>query len=356
MYLLLREKMSSNTKNFQKQKVNQLPEFISRISVLLSEGYKLLDCISMLLPYHLKSYQRCQQQIEEILSTGGGTTEIFRLLGLKKQYLVAVELAEVTGKLAETLEQISKQITFQADMQKKFGKVLMYPALLFVFIMGLFIAFRTYFLPNMTSMLSSRSQGEQTTSIQWAKFFLHLPDYFIMLGITGVLLLIFSAVYIQRKRVDIQLNILFKIPFIGLLWRLILTRQFARSLGNLLLTGFSLQSALDYLQKQTHQKQLAYVAEVIQARLIYGDSLCQSVQLLGYFYPKFEQFIAHGEASGLLGRELIIYCELLDAKLQNTIQLITSVIQPAMFIIIAACVIAAYLSILLPMYNLLDFI
>ena len=247
-------------------------------------------------------------------------------------------------------------MSFHAEMKARFVKVLAYPALLFAFLLSLFFAFRTYFLPNMSLMVSSRAQGQQTTSIQWAKFFLHTPDYFIGLGIILGLILFGLFIYVKRKRVDFQLIFLFKIPLLGHLWKLILTRQFARSLGNLLLTGFSLQQALEQLKQQQHQAQLAYVSEVVQKRIIFGDSLGHTVQVLGYFYPKFEHFISHGEASGLLGRELIIYCELLDNRLQSMIRFVMGIVQPLMFIIIAACVIAAYLSILIPMYDLLDFI
>lgn len=336
--------------------VSHLPDFLKRMSILLGEGYSFADCIEMLLPYHVKKYSYYEERIQKVLKDGGGSVRIMKLFGLEQQYLVAIELAEVTGDLRGTLSQIADQIHFHAETKKKLVKVLTYPTVLFVSLIGLFLVFRTYFLPNMSSMVSSRAQGEKTTSIEWATFFLHMPDYFVALGVVLVAGIVGLWLYIQRKRVDLQLNILFKIPLIGHFWRLLLTRQFARSLGSLLRTGVSLQQALEYLKSQPHQKQLAYVAERIQLRVIYGESLQASIFLCGYFYPRFEQFVAHGEASGLLGRELILYSELLDARLQMIVQTLLVFIQPLMFIVIAACVVAAYLSILIPMYSLLDFV
>ena len=356
MYLSL-PKTLKQTILFKKQpKVTQVPEFLQRIATLLTEGYTFADCIEMLLPYHVKKYNHWQKIVQQTLQNGGGTTQVFQLFGIDRQYLVAIELAEATGQLAETLHLVAKQLKFNTEMKDKFIKLLTYPALLFVFLISLFIAFRTYFLPNMSAMISSRAQGEQTSSIQWSKFFLHMPDYFLVIGCVGAISFAGIYMYIKRKRVDIQLHLLFKLPLISYFWRLILTRQFARSLGNLLLTGFSLQAALDQLKTQQHQSQLAYVAEIIQHRLIFGDSLEQTIRQLGFFFPKFEQFVGHGEVSGMLGRELILYCELLDQRLQSIIRTVMAIIQPLLFAMIAACVIAAYLSILLPMYNLLDFI
>ena len=337
-------------------KISEFPTFLNRMSTLLGEGYTFGHCIEMLLPYHVRNYKYFQLEISEALHNGGSAVHVFQILKLDKQYLVSIELAEMTGNLQETVAIVAQQLTFQQEAKSKFFKVLMYPVVLFSFLIFLFIAFRTYFLPNITSMVTSRMDSSSSTSIRWSKFFLHMPDYiigsFICLGIAIAIFVI----YVRKKRVDLQLKLLFRLPFIGLFWRLMLTRQFSRVLGNLLLAGFSLQQALEYMKSQTHQKQIAFVSRVLQERVIFGDTLAQSVRNVGCFYPKFDQFVSHGEASGLLGRELILYCELLNGRLQSTIQRLLAVIQPLLFIIIAICVIAAYLSILIPMYDVIDFI
>ncbi|MEG0471986.1 MAG: competence type IV pilus assembly protein ComGB [Solibacillus sp.] len=345
-----------NLANYRKLKVLDFPEFLERIGDLLKEGYTFPHCIQMLLPFHMKHYEEVQQQVSGILHDGGGATQVLKRLGLDKQYLVSIELAEMTGQLAETVQIVSQQLSFQQEMKSKLVKVLSYPVLLFVFLIGLFLAFRTYFLPNISTMVTSRTQDEVSTSVQWSTFFLHMPDYIIALVAIIVSIVTTFIFYIKRKRVDLQLTLLFKIPLLGHFWKLLLTRHFSRGLGNLLLAGFSLQHALDHLNKQEHQKQISYVAQLLQEKVILGDSLANAVQMDGYFYPKFEHFIAHGEASGMLGRELILYCELLDKRLQATLRILMTMIQPLLFIIIAACVIAAYLSILIPMYEVLDFI
>ena len=258
--------------------------------------------------------------------------------------------------MSESIQNVAKQLTFQQQAKAKLIKVMSYPLVLFSFLIVLFLAFRTYFLPNMTSVVTSRVSDDVSSSIQWATFFLHMPDYIVGLSIIVIFLLTVFILYVRKKRVDLQLNLLFRLPIISLLWRLILTRQFSRHLGNLLLAGFSLQHAFDHLKSQSHQKQIAYIAETLQHRILIGDSLAHAVELVAYFYPKFEHFIEHGEASGHLGRELILYCELLDEKLKKIIERILSIIQPLLFIVIAICVIAAYLSILIPMYDVIDFI
>lgn len=340
----------------KKMRVIQLPQLLTRTSILLEEGYTFAECIEMLVPYHIKNSPQWESVLIGAFRDGAGPSAIFSLMGMKRQHLLSVELAEMTGNLSQTLCTVGEQIRFSEETRNRIVKLLVYPAFLFILIVGLFIAFRIKFLPNIQAMLLTRTGYSESSSIQWSKFFLHMPDYIIMLALVAGGLLTAGFIYVSRKRVDLQLVIFLKVPFIRYYWRLLMTRQFSRTLGELLLTGFSLQASLEHMAEQPHQKQIAYISSYIRQRIVYGDSLAQAVLVSDFFYPRFEQFIAHGELSGLLGRELILYAELLDSKLQNGIKLITKTIQPLLFIIIALCIVAAYLSILLPMYNMLDVI
>ncbi|WP_107841697.1 competence type IV pilus assembly protein ComGB [Metasolibacillus meyeri] len=337
-------------------RVKRLPELITRMSQLLQEGYTFHDCMTMLLPYHVKDYDYWQKLIDSCFQKGQSVTFILRQLGVRPQFLIAIQLAETTGQLADTLQVVAQQMVFQEKMKQRFTKILIYPILLFTFIISLFIAFRLYFLPTIEQMLHSRTTKAENSTIQWTKFFLHVPDYFIIFACCLLTIIVIILIYIRRKRVDLQLYILMKIPILRYLWRLLMTRQFARSLGDLLVSGMSLQQSLFYLEQQQLQPQLAYMARCIHERIIYGDSLARTILLIGFFFPRFEQFVDHGEKSGLLGRELLIYAELLDQKLENTMQNAMQLIQPILFLVIATCIIAAYLSILLPMYKMLEVI
>lgn len=340
----------------RKMRIIQLPQLLFRTSTLLEEGYTFAECIEMLIPYHIKNASQWENALERAFKDGAGPSVIFSLMGMKKQHLLSLELAEMTGNLSKTLYTVGEQIRFSEETRHRMIKLLVYPLFLFVLIVGLFIAFRIKFLPNIQAMLLTRTGYSESSSIQWSKFFLHMPDYIITLALVAAGLLTAGSVYVSRKRVDLQLAIFLKVPFVRYYWRLLITRQFSRTLGELLLTGFSLQAALAHMAEQPHQKQIAYISAFVRQRIVYGDSLAQATVVAGFFYPKFEQFITHGELSGLLGREMILYAELLESKLQNGIKLLSQTIQPLLFIIIALCIVAAYLSILLPMYNMLDVI
>lgn len=350
-----------NMKNFllrsnPHRKVHQLPSFLNRISTLLNEGYTFPDSLYMLLPYHVDNPAEMRNKVEDKLRNGEGLIDILQCFSIPKHFLIAIRISEENGKLAQCLHSISQQLDFSEQMRKKVIHLLSYPILLTIVLMSIFFAFRLYFLPNITEILQSRIDTTRNSTVFISSIFLRLPDVMFFAFVCVVCLIIISIIFIKRQNVQKKLLLMLKIPIVSYFFRMHITNQLARTLGDLLAGGFSLQHALTILQNQQLNKTLAYVSNEIEMHVIYGESLSSAVYNLGWFSPKFEEFIKHGEKSGYLGRELLIYSELIEEKLQQLVKKGVSIIQPLFFIIIALSIIAAYLSILLPMYELIEII
>jgi len=353
LHFKIKKSLKLTNKNM---KVRQLPSFLFRLSTLLKEGYTFADSIEMLLPYHVDDPYYWRSKIKEQLRSGEGAIDILQSFSIPKQFLIAIQISEESGKLAQSLESISHQLEFNDKMRKKMISLLSYPILLSIFLMSIFLAFRTYFLPNITQILTTRTNANGSTSLFISSIFLRLPDFLFISFISFIFLVITSYLYIKRQDVQTQLQIYQKFPVINYFYQLLITNQLAKSIGDLLIGGFSLQQALTILQNQQMNKTLAFLSKKIEEEVIFGESLSSAVFKLGWFSSKFDEFIKHGEKSGYLGRQLLIYSELLEEKLHSYMKRGVSIIQPLFFIIIALSIIAAYLSILLPMYEMIEII
>lgn len=339
----------------KKKKVKQLPAFLNRLSTLLNEGYTFVDSVDMLLPYHVEDLVYWRSVVYEKLKNGAGVTDILQSFSIPNHYLITIQIAEESGKLAEVLKTVSKQLEFTYQMRKKVVKLLSYPIFLSFVLIMIFIAFRTYFLPSITEIIHSRTK-EESGIVSISNFFLHLPDILFIIFSSCLILFLIFIVHLKRKETYKRMDILLKIPIINYFFKLQLTIRISKTLGELLVGGISLQQALGILQSQQFNQTIAYVAKELERQIIYGESLSNAVFILAWFSPKFEDFIKHGEKSGYLGRELLLYCDLLEEKLETIVQQIVAIVQPLFFILIAVCIIAAYLSILLPMYELIELI
>lgn len=339
----------------RQERIDDLPSLLFKTSDLMNEGYQLAESLIMLLPYYTKFSEKWQTIIQHSLGEGHGASEIFRRLKVDDEFLISIYFAEKHGSLSATLALVSDQMNYKEEMKKRVKKILAYPILMFFVLVSFFVAFRLYFLPNISNLVMTRS-NEDLTTIQWSKFLLHMPDYIMALSMLLAAFIIGAIIYIRKKKINLRLQYLIKIPVINTFYKLTLTRQIARNLGNLLVAGFSLQLAIHELKSQKFKQDIQYIASILEEHIIYGQSLSEIVSHLPYFFQKFEMFVEHGEKNGLLGRELILYCDILDEKLKYYLSIVLSIIQPFLFIIIAICIIAAYLSILLPMYKMIDIV
>ncbi|MDM5334489.1 competence type IV pilus assembly protein ComGB [Ureibacillus composti] len=338
------------------KKINHLSSLLRRLSILLQEGYTFSDSIQMLLPYHVDDVDYWKNHVDEKFRGGGQIIDILQSFSIPKHYLVAIKIAEDSGGIQLALKNVANQMEFNEMMRNKLGKLLVYPTVLLIFIFGIFLAFRTFFLPNLENIINSRSTNHEFSSLWISNLFLHLPDFILIFGILVFFCVLLFVYGLNKQSVEAQSALLLKIPIVNYFYRLHLTRTIGRSLGNLIVSGFSLQQALQILKQQQLNLHLSYIMSKLEKRIIYGDSLSNAALNLSCFFPKFDEFIKHGEKSGYLGRELLLYCELLDDKLQSIVKTSVAVVQPLFFILIAVCIIAAYLSVLLPMYNLIEII
>lgn len=339
----------------KKMNINDLPNLIFKIGDLMQEGYTLAEAITLLLPYYTKDVEYWLDSIQTILQQGYDASAIFEKMGVRNEFLLAIYFAEKHGNLAPVLVKISQQMATRQTMQNKLKKLLTYPIFMFIVLFSFFIGFRMIFLPHMEQLMNTRMQTS-SSKLSFSKILLHTPDYFLLVVALLLATLVLLIVYLKRKSTAFQLRIYLAIPIFKTIYQLNLTRQFAQILGTLLTTGFSMQEALKQIRSQDFKLNLTYVAKQLESRILLGDTFTQSIKLFPFFTPKFELYANHGETNGLLGKELILYSEILDQKLYTTISFLSSFIQPVLFTIIAICILAAYLSMLLPIYKMLDLV
>lgn len=340
----------------QKIKIKDASTFIHRMSVLLGEGYSFAESIVMLLPHHVDDIGHVQGVVQEKLRNGEGVMGVMSALGIPNHALVSIAIAEQNGHLQEALIGVAKHMKFAENMQGRLKKLMYYPVAMFLFLFVLFGVFRTYFFPNIERMILSRGGEVGEGSLEISRFFLYAPDYGVFLLVLLVMGVFVFYHVLRRQPVYKQIAIQLNIPIWRGYFRLNMTRTFSKYLGNLLLSGFSLQSSLQVLQQQSLQPSLQYCAEQVTKRVVHGDPLTQVIEHLLFFQKGFAVFIEHGEKSGYLGRELVLYSELLDERFEDKIQRLMVIIQPAFFVVIALCIIAAYLSMLLPIYSMIELV
>ncbi len=328
--------------------------FLKRIGELLNEGYTISEAIHLVLPFHTERYKEATDEIQLLLKRGEGIASIFNALGFSNQLLVSLYVAEKSGDVAFCLMHNAQYLTAVEKTKKKMKDLLTYPLILFVFLSGIMFGFRKYFLPNLMAMQTSHTNEPSLMMKLLPNLAVRLPD--ILIAILVVITLGIIAAMFTYRVISPNRKILFisRLPVFNRYFFIWKTQQLTLELGNLLNGGFTVQDGLEVLSRQKNDVLLQEIAIQLQYFVCRGEPFYAAVQLLTFLPKQFSIYVQHGEVSGHLGKELMIYSENLMSYLENRMTRSLQVIQPLMFIVIACCIIAAYLALLLPMYQMID--
>lgn len=335
----------------RKLPIHDRSNLLKRLAVLMTEGYLLPVALKLLLPMHTKRIADADSGITSILKEGGNAADIFKFLGFKDNVLFPIEIAEHHGRLASSIDNIAKSFDRTEGVKVKLRNLLVYPVSLLFFTSMLFLFFRTNYVPNLEDLMSSLQSSEENASAV-PVYLLNLPDIFIgILAVSGAIAFLYWTT-VRKLPPELQIKAYLAIPLVNNYMRLYWSQIFAGELGTLLHSGISLQEALLLLQNQRFHGIVQFMAGKAHDEIRVGEELSEAVKRQGFFSFDMPSFIQHGELTGHLGKELILYSEVLMERIERQTQQLLKVIQPLFFLIIAACIVGAYLAILLPMYNL----
>lgn len=341
-------------KGKRKMVIQSKPVFLARVGELLKEGYTFPQAVYLILPHHTTHYETLNIEIEALFKRGLGAMPVLQQLGFPESVLLSTMIAEKNGRLPDVLINLSVQLQSIEKAKKKFKNLLAYPVMLFIFVGGLLMLFRQFFLPNMKSLSVSPATDEFSFSNRLPELVARLPDIMIGFALLVMLIIGVTLLYYRRRTPKGKIAFIKQVPMIRTIifqWK---SQHFSRELGSLLDSGISMQDALDVLIEQTVDPLLTEIAIRIKEHLIYGEPFHAAVALTDGLTKEFSSFAKHGEASGHLAKELLIYSKHLEETIERKMMKGLSLLQPVLFSLIALCIMAAYIALLLPVYNMLD--
>jgi competence protein ComGB len=336
------------------RKINNRSSFLERLSVLIREGYTFHDGLVLLLPYHSKQYSELLTQTEKDLKAGLGVIEVLSRLGFSASFLLPIVIAEVDGKLADALNGIANRIKQSEERKKKLRNLLLYPFVLFSFLAIFLVFFRSYFLPNLQAMAIARNEGTSGFVSILPLVVSKIPDVLIGCGAFLISTALIGILIFRRLTPTKRIHFIMSIPFVNSTFSKWKTRDFSSEMGSLLQSGLSMQDALEVLEKQEADPILSEIAMVIKRHVVYGESFDMAIRLTVGLRKELSDYAKHGSDTGHLAKELLLFSENLDEMIEEELSKWLALLQPALFAVLAICILAAYLALLLPVYSMFD--
>ncbi|RBW70576.1 competence type IV pilus assembly protein ComGB [Bacillus taeanensis] len=333
--------------------VKQKAEFLIRIGQLLQQGYPLAHAIEL---YSLNDKSEAETIFLPFLNQlkeGCSFYEVLDIYSFPPDVLGYLYFSE-KNDLAQALIQSGVMLKKRQTLKETAGKVLRYPLFLcWIMIVMIIIVFQ-YLFPQFQSLYHSLDVDLPLVTTILLQFVHILPWLILSMGTILFLVLIYYLLSIRRKTPHEKLRIFLSFPLVQSLLTLFFTYLFSNHLSALLKGGLSIHEAVLVFEKQNYLLFFQDEGKELKALLQQGEPLENIILTRPFYLKELSSVISHGHANGKLADELTLYSEMVLKKLEERIQRYLMMLQPILFMCIGFIILLLFLSILLPMFHVIQ--
>lgn len=325
----------------------QLLFFTEELSELLEAGLQLEAALRVLAERQEKSpigpvSARLRSQVREGVSFSaalrgcGGTFDPL--------YCNLVAAGEAAGVLPKILKRQCEHLEMVGELAKKVSSALVYPSIVFSSAILLMFIFLTFLVPQLSVLLGKSGQKLPLMTRILIDVSLFCGHYWWALLLGGILIAAGVKAALQtpggRSWWDkAQLDL----PVVGPVLRARFLAETTQNLSTLVSNGVSMMASMGLLRGSTTNVYLGGLLEKITLLISEGASLSGAMRRTGFFPPVLLDILGVGEQTGDLSGSLQRAAKRYDRELSTRIQVMTSLIQPAVILIVALFVgIVAY--------------
>ncbi|MDP2952037.1 MAG: type II secretion system F family protein [Chloroflexota bacterium] len=269
-------------------------------------------------------------------------------------YRHIVGAGERAGNLESALKQAVSYMGRGMAASQKAKMAMMYPAFLLIMAAGVVALLVVVALPPMLSLYAGLGAELPWTTRLLIAMGSFAVSYKIYLLGAGLALAVFIAWYLSRPAGRLMLDKgLLKLPVIGPL--IIQSRMalFSRTVSVLLKSGLSLSQAMDIVYQTTGNRLLSQVLRDVQGSLAQGQRLSQAMAAHKLFPPILVQLVLVGEKTGTLDANLATLADFYDEEVNQKVNALISMVEPAMTAVIGLVVAFIALSFIMPIYSVM---
>ncbi|MHC4742278.1 MAG: type II secretion system F family protein [Planctomycetota bacterium] len=267
-------------------------------------------------------------------------------------YSAIVEAAEESGSLAETLSVLSAQLKNQAAVRARIRGALIYPVFL-LFVSALVVGVLTTFvIPKFITMFINANQTLPLPTkilVGTVGFF---KGFWWVLIIALIGIVSFALIALREPHVRMYVDgLLLRLPGFGTLNQKLQLARFTRTLGSLLDGGVIIVTAIETTRGTTRNRAFAKGIEGIEGAILRGYTLARAMREQDYFGEIAANMIAIGEDTGTLPEMLLEVAEMYDQECESAISSMTSLLGPAMILVLGLIIGFVVMAILLPIFE-----
>jgi general secretion pathway protein F len=269
-------------------------------------------------------------------------------------YINMVRAGEASGTINLVLDRLADFNEGQQALKTKIRSALAYPLFMFIIGSGVLFFLVAFVVPNITNIFRDMNQ-----TLPGITVFLLVVSGFFKIFWWVIALILITAIAglryaIRKTEQGRHAWDKFKItaPLFGPLNQKIAVARFSRTLGTLLQSSVPLLTALEIAKNVVNNLTVAEQIRIAAKDVEEGQNLSAPLSRSDFFPPIAVEMIAVGEQSGNIEAMLFRIADSYEKEVEASILLVTSLLEPAMILVMGAVVGFIVISVLLPIFEM----
>lgn len=350
--------MEIGSSDIHKTKIpkKKLLTMMQQMGIMMKAGVSLSMAMGVLIDSEKnKKLKSILKEMNSDLYTGVPiSTAMTKFKAFPEIVVNIVQSGEANGRLDSAFERCAAIIEKEIALTGKLKGATTYPAFLLVLTVGMLIIMNWLVLPKFASVFKQFNSDLPAITVfvmAFSKFF-SLYWYLIFLAL---FILIFTYVLLKKNSIPFSTGvdrILLNIPVIGTLLKQSYVARFCRIMSSLVESGVDIVNALEISRNVISNRFMK--AQLTQA--ISDVKVGSSINATFAKFPVFDSLLVSmmkvGEETGMLHETLDKMATLYEQETEESTKRLTSMMEPAMTIIIAMVIGTVVIAIVLPMFNM----
>ncbi len=332
--------------------------FTRQLAVMIKAGLPAVKALEAL--HHQTNNKHFQKIILELIAQVKGgqplsTTMMKYPKVFPEVYTAVIRAGEQTGQLADVLFNLADQQEKQADLISKVRGAMMYPAIIFIALIGVAFLIVFFVLPSLKTVFADFGAELPTTTKLLFTTSEILRNYFYIVAPIFIGLLYLLKLWFGRPRGRLVYDKLkIKLPVFGMLTTKVYMSTFSRTMSMLIKASLPIIEAIRIVQKTIDNKHYEAAFNRIVKEVESGKPLSAAMAKEPLFPPMVSQLTTLGEESGNIESVLQEITRFYDSEVENLTKNLASLIEPIMLLVMGIGVAFIVASVLGPIYKLVS--
>jgi type IV pilus assembly protein PilC len=339
----------------KKVKLENFLIFNQQFLTLVKAGLPILGSLELLARRQkLPDFRAQLEDVGSRVKTGESISAAFEAQGVFPiVYTTTLLAGERSGNLEEVLQRFLDFQRVSLTFRKKLKASLIYPALLIVMVLALFIFLISFVVPRFAQLYDQLGTKLPALTV----FMLDLGRYAQKDGIYVAMVAAIVAYLLFRwAKTDAGATTLDRVriglPIIGNVWLKYQVGLFSRTLSTLLTGGLPLVPSLETAARSIDSKQISNAVYRSVETVREGKGLSVSLQATKIFPELAIEMIEVGESTGALPQMLNSVAEFFEEDVQTNLTAAMSLIEPLILIVMGGVVVTILIALYLPIFSL----